>query len=171
MTFSNLLDCSPSGSSVQGILQARVPEWVAMPSSGGSSQPRDQICISCMAGEFFTAEPPEEPNSFTVKLKGGTVFVISSLFYFWAIWVFLWSQTESWGSKSPPSIWPAETTPGVRFPCWMHTGRSPIYLILKPHPLLLLRLSGNTSCYVCTNPFVETVHSTSCSWKIFLMLF
>jgi hypothetical protein len=38
-----------------------------------------------MAGGFFTAEPPEEPNSFTFKLKGGTVFVISSLFYFWAI--------------------------------------------------------------------------------------
>ena len=40
-----------------GILQARILEWVAMPSSRGSSQPRDQIHISgvaCIAGKFFT---------------------------------------------------------------------------------------------------------------------
>ena len=37
-----------SGSSVHGILQARILEWVAMPSSKGSSQPRDRTCISCI---------------------------------------------------------------------------------------------------------------------------
>ena len=37
-----------------GILQARILEWVVMPSSRGSSQPRDQIQVSLMAGEFFT---------------------------------------------------------------------------------------------------------------------
>ena len=37
-----------------GILQARILEWVAMPSSRGSSQPRDQTHISCIAGRFFT---------------------------------------------------------------------------------------------------------------------
>ena len=37
---------TPPGSSVHGILQARILEWVAMPSSRGSSQPRGQICIS-----------------------------------------------------------------------------------------------------------------------------
>ena len=40
------MDCSLSGSSVHGILQARVLEWVAMPSSRGSSQPRDGIHVS-----------------------------------------------------------------------------------------------------------------------------
>ena len=40
------VDCSPPGSSVHGILQARILEWVAMPSSRGSSQPRDQTRIS-----------------------------------------------------------------------------------------------------------------------------
>ena len=40
------MDCSPPGSSVHGILQARIPESVAMPSSRGSSQSRDQTCIS-----------------------------------------------------------------------------------------------------------------------------
>ena len=38
--FCDLMDCSPPGSSVHGILQARILEWVAMPSSRGSSPPR-----------------------------------------------------------------------------------------------------------------------------------
>ena len=37
---------NPPGSSVHGILQARILEWVAMPSSRGSSPPRDETCIS-----------------------------------------------------------------------------------------------------------------------------
>ena len=40
---------SPPGSSVQGILQARILEWVAVPSIRGSSQPRDQTLISCVS--------------------------------------------------------------------------------------------------------------------------
>ena len=45
-SFCNPMDCSPPGSSVHGILQARRLEWVAMPSSRGSSPPRDQTPIS-----------------------------------------------------------------------------------------------------------------------------
>ena len=54
LTLCDLRDCSLSGSSVHGILQARMLEWVAMPSSRGSSWPRGQTCISCIAGRFFT---------------------------------------------------------------------------------------------------------------------
>ena len=57
----NPIGCSPPGSSAHGILQARILEWVAMPSSRGSSRPRDRTwvsCISCVASRFFTAEPP-----------------------------------------------------------------------------------------------------------------
>ena len=64
------LDCSPLVSSVYGILQARILEWVAMPSSRGSSRPRDWTCVSCgscIAGGFFTTEPPEKPERFGVK--------------------------------------------------------------------------------------------------------
>ena len=50
------MDCSPLGSSVHGIFQARILEWVAMPSSRGSSPPRDRTSISCIAGRFFTTE-------------------------------------------------------------------------------------------------------------------
>ena len=45
--------CSP-GSSVHGILQARIREWIAIPLSRGSFWPRDQTQISWIAGRFFT---------------------------------------------------------------------------------------------------------------------
>ena len=47
--FFNPLDCSPPGSFVCGILQARMLEWVAMPSSRGSSQPRDRTHVFCIS--------------------------------------------------------------------------------------------------------------------------
>ena len=55
------MDYSPPGSSVHGILQARILEWVAFPFSRGSSWPRDQTPISCIAGRFLTTEPPGKP--------------------------------------------------------------------------------------------------------------
>ena len=59
-------DCSPSsppGSSVLGILQARIREWVAVPFSRGSFRPRDSTRVSCIAGRFFATEPPGKPKS------------------------------------------------------------------------------------------------------------
>ena len=60
LTLWDPMDCSPAGSSVHRILQARILEWVVMPSSKGSSQPRDWTPSggSCIAGGFFTTEPP-----------------------------------------------------------------------------------------------------------------
>ena len=43
------MDCSPSGSSVDGILQAKILEWVAISACRGSSWPRDWSCISCIS--------------------------------------------------------------------------------------------------------------------------
>ena len=54
LTLCNPIDCSPPGSSSHGFLQARILEWVAIPFSRGSSQPRDRASVSCIAGEFFT---------------------------------------------------------------------------------------------------------------------
>ena len=54
LTLCDPMDSSPQGSSVHGILQARILEWVAIPFSRGSSQPRDQPQVSCIAGRFFT---------------------------------------------------------------------------------------------------------------------
>ena len=47
------MDCSPPGSSVHEICQARIVEWVAISFSRGSSQPRDRPWVSCTASRFF----------------------------------------------------------------------------------------------------------------------
>ena len=52
------MDCSPPGSSVHGILQARILQWVAIPSSRGSSRSKDQIHVSCRRNRnrrYFTS--------------------------------------------------------------------------------------------------------------------
>ena len=55
------LDGSPQAPLSMGILQARLLEWIAMPASRGSAQPRDWTQVSCIAGRFFTTEPPGKP--------------------------------------------------------------------------------------------------------------
>ena len=75
-TLCDSMDCSLQVSSVHGILQARILEWVAMCSSRGSSQPRNPMSISfisCIAGRLFTAKPLRKP------LAGSYG---SSIFYF-----------------------------------------------------------------------------------------
>ena len=47
-TPCNPMNCSLSGSSVHGILQARIPEWAAISFSGVSSRPRDRTCVFCI---------------------------------------------------------------------------------------------------------------------------
>ena len=49
LTLCDPMDCSPPSSSVHGILQARILEWVAMPFCRGSSPPRDPTCVSCVS--------------------------------------------------------------------------------------------------------------------------
>ena len=53
-SLCNSTDCSPPGFSVHGILQARIMGWIAIPFSRGSSWPRGQTLVSCIAGRFFT---------------------------------------------------------------------------------------------------------------------
>ena len=52
------MDCSPPSSSVHGILQTRILEWVATSSSRGSSRPRGQTHISCVSADSSPPEPP-----------------------------------------------------------------------------------------------------------------
>ena len=60
LTLCNPIDCSPPGSSVHGILQARMLEQVSISSSRGSSQPRGWTCISyvsCIGRQFLYTKP------------------------------------------------------------------------------------------------------------------
>ena len=60
-----------------GILQERILVWVAMPSSRGSSRPRDQSCISCIAGGFFTdCASRETPQILVENSNWLTLFII-----------------------------------------------------------------------------------------------
>ena len=54
LTLCDPMDSSLPGSSVHEIVQARVLEWVAISFSRGSSWPRDQAQVSCIAGRYFT---------------------------------------------------------------------------------------------------------------------
>ena len=63
-TLCDPMDCSLPGSSVHGIFPARILEWVAIYFSRGSWRPKDWTRVSyiaCIAGIFFTNEPPENP--------------------------------------------------------------------------------------------------------------
>jgi len=59
----NPMDCSPPGSSVHGILQARILEWVAVPFSRGSSQPRDQTQSPTLQADSLPSELPRNPQN------------------------------------------------------------------------------------------------------------
>ena len=54
----NPMNCSPSGSSVHGIFQAKILEWVAIAFSRGSSWPRDWTQVSCMQADSLLSELP-----------------------------------------------------------------------------------------------------------------
>ena len=55
------MDCSLPGSSIHGILQARILEWLAISFSGGSSQPRDRTQVSALQADALPPEPPGKP--------------------------------------------------------------------------------------------------------------
>ena len=61
LTLCNPMDCGPPGSSVYGIFQARILEWVAISFFRGSTWTRDQTHIFCITGTFFTSELPGKP--------------------------------------------------------------------------------------------------------------
>ena len=68
------MNCSPPGSSVHGLLQARLMKWVVIPISRRSSQPRDRTQVCCIAGIFFTDWATREG-------QWGTVMVLPLLFF------------------------------------------------------------------------------------------
>ena len=68
------MDCSPPGSSVYGILQARILEWVAISSFRGFSRPKDWTCVSYITGRFFTIWATRKAQYMIPKWKRGSCF-------------------------------------------------------------------------------------------------
>ena len=78
-------ELQPQGSSVHGIVQARILEWVAIPFSRGSSQPRDQTWVSYIVGRFFTMwatrEAPTKCGRVPSNFKHWNSFMRSDSFH------------------------------------------------------------------------------------------
>ena len=93
LTLCDLMDCSLPGSSVHGILQAGILEWVVISFSRESSRPRDRTqasWVSWIAGRFFTAEPLGK-SLLCLETKGEDVVALDLLLplsrlLFWTSW-------------------------------------------------------------------------------------
>ena len=94
-TLCDSMDCSPPGSSVHGILQTRILEWVAIFFSRGSSWPRDRTWESSIAVRFFTVWVTREAHPYLYYLFNPPSDSLKKtlLFFPLAIW-------EKWGIKS-----------------------------------------------------------------------
>ena len=100
VTLCDPMDCSPPGSSVHGILQARTLEWVAIPFCRGSSPPRGQSRVSCIAGGFLTCWATREANKGALEklwaiCRGCGLYLLDSLS----------PQTPVWEFQKGQSMW------------------------------------------------------------------
>ena len=103
------MDCSPSGSSVYGILQARILVCIAMLSSRGSSRPRDQTCSFCITGRFFATEAPGKSEECVYHHKEKSGEGRSSLLCFWQVTM----GTRS-GKGKPGGVWHGSQMRAIR---------------------------------------------------------
>ena len=76
LTVCAPVDCNLPGSSVHGVLQARILEWVAIPFSRGSSHPRNWTQVSRIGGGFFMSEPRGNPKTNVV----GSLCLLQQIF-------------------------------------------------------------------------------------------
>ena len=90
------MDCSPLGSSVHGILQVRILEWVVMPSSRRSSQPRDQTCLFHLLHWQVCPSPlapPGKPRYLGCTCKRVHEYLCVEYFVLWRRYLMdIWNQ-------------------------------------------------------------------------------
>ena len=128
LSLCDPMDCSPPGSSVHGILQARTLEWVAISFSRGSSWPRDWTWVSCIAGRFSSSEPQGKPFLFVkyiiiwrlrkvtkaVHLKlvseNQNDFYATPISFFFLFFYFIFWPCSMWDLSSPTRNWTCAPT-------------------------------------------------------------
>ena len=111
------MDHSPPGSSVHGVLQARILEWVAMPSSRGSSRPRDRThisYISCIGRWVLYHEchlgNPCHLSKLSFASPSSTNFITKFLIGKDVLW-------HTWGAlQIKPALWLSNTAAGSSLP-------------------------------------------------------
>ena len=103
------MDCSLPGSSVRGILQQRILEWVAMPSSRGSSQTRDQTGISSLLDWHLCSLPLVPPGKPRIPMK----WTLKK----WMLWYvnYVWIKLLRKGHWTCPGKIPFESPPPKRY--------------------------------------------------------
>ena len=84
LTLCNPMDWSLPGSSVHGILHARILEWVAIPFSRGSFWPRGWTWVSCIVGGFFTIWATREAEG--IRTLGRWYQLIALIGIFYGMW-------------------------------------------------------------------------------------
>ena len=92
LTLCDPMDCSPAGSSVHGIFQARILEWVVISFFRGSSWARNWTQVSHVVGRFFTAWATREAH----KVRWKQVYLERYAFH---------RQKAVWESESSSEIW------------------------------------------------------------------
>ena len=100
-TLGNPMECSPPASSVHGVFQARILEWVAISSSRGSSWPWDRTlnsCISWIRSGFFTTAPPGDPFKYEISILQNCLWGNLSSFLRSPLKTFLETSIRDWGS-------------------------------------------------------------------------
>ena len=91
------MDCSPTGSSVHGILQVRILEWVAISFSRGSSRSEDWTHVSCIGRRILYHEPPGMPKFYSRKLDKKLIY---NLDFPWVCYLThtILAKDPKWGS-------------------------------------------------------------------------
>ena len=116
-TLWDPMDCGPPGSSVHGILQARILEWFAISSFRGSSQPSDRTWVSCIIGRFFTIWATREVHivtNFKISIYNGRKLSIVATFFFFVVEKYLFPPFFwQWLSSSPKNLILLDSNPEV----------------------------------------------------------
>ena len=117
------MDCSLPGSFAHGILQARILEWVAVPFSRESSQPRNRTQVSCIAGRFFTSWVTWEAQGSHLRWNYSP---------FWEV-----GATEGYNSFAFAVLWILEVRSSGTIPSASYLGFQKIAkgFVLSPHIL------------------------------------
>ena len=117
MSLCNPLDCSPPGSSVHGIIQTRILEWVATSSSRGSSWPRNWthvFRVSCLSGEFFTRWAIWEAQAdISAGLKYTSRILANHCKHLWSSVPSLWHYVSLGNTPSPQKRPSSNSSPGA----------------------------------------------------------
>ena len=129
-TLCNPLDYSPPGSPVRGISQARIVEWVAMPSSRGSSWPKDWTWVS--VSPALQAESTDEPQGSPTTPQPKFNWLETP----WKREMHFWNETQTWPeiNRSNRHIWATNSNGKVR-------------PILKPILLAARQANQGMSCW------------------------